>query len=168
MGRAHFITEQSDPLTTASYVVACTREIIRNAILNEQEYNRMTAILKESTRSLEENRRAFELYLTQCEMEQRNMLEGFHNTFDYNIETGENYDQAVYSIVRSANQAGIALRDIQFEDLALGSREEARVPASVCLALPASDLYPEGRRTGRFIKGAENGIYGGQAEKRPV
>lgn len=106
--------------TTASYVVTCTREILRQAELNEQEYTRMTAILQEQTRSMHESRREFEAYLSQCEAEQRKLLDSLLDNFNYNIETGENYDWAILSIVRFANQAGIALQHVRFEEFSEG------------------------------------------------
>ena len=44
------------------------------------------------------------------------MLEQFIDSFEYNIETGENYDQALFTIVSFANQAGIALQHVEFDD----------------------------------------------------
>lgn len=115
--------------TTASYVVACTREIIRNARLNEAEYNRMTALLQESTRTLNEAHQEFAAHIAECEFRQREMLEGFIDSFEYNIETGENYDQAISSIVTFANQAGITLQHVDFDDFkhAMTSRTTFRL-----------------------------------------
>lgn len=49
--------------TTASYVVTCTREIIKNANLNAAEYDRMTAILLESAREMDEYHEEFKSML---------------------------------------------------------------------------------------------------------
>ena len=102
--------------TTASYVIASTREIIRNAKLNTAEYERMTAILEESTRTANAAHKEFAAHVAKCEAVQRQMLEQFIDSFEYNIETGENYDQALFTIVSFANQAGIALQHVEFDD----------------------------------------------------
>jgi hypothetical protein len=104
--------------TTASYVFACTREIINNAKLNAAEYERMASILQESGRAIDEYHEQFKQRVDECEGRQREMLEGFVNTFDYNMTTGENYDEAIYAIVNFANRAGIALQHIEFQDFA--------------------------------------------------
>ena len=111
--------------TTASYVVTCTREIIKNAKLEAEEYERMAAILQESTRQMNKYRKEFELHVARCEENQRLMLNQFIDSFEYNLETGENYDQALHSIVRFANNTGIALQHVDFRDFqkAMRSRE---------------------------------------------
>ena len=111
--------------TTASYVVTCTREIIKNAKLEAEEYERMAAILQESTRQMNKYREEFELHVARCEENQRLMLDQFIDSFEYNLETGENYDQALNSIVRFANNTGIALQHVDFRDFqeAMRSRE---------------------------------------------
>ena len=102
--------------TTASYVVTCTREILKNAKLNTEEYERMVAILQESTRQMNEYHDAFKAHVAKCEEKQRLMFDRFIESFEYNLETGENYDQAVLAIVRFANEAGIALQHANFDD----------------------------------------------------
>jgi hypothetical protein len=76
----------------------------------------MTALLEESTRTINEAHIEFAAYVADCECRQREMLEGFIDSFEYNIETGKNYDQAIMSIVTFANQAGIALQHVDFND----------------------------------------------------
>jgi len=104
--------------TTASYVITCTREIIRNAKLNTEEYERLTAILEESTRATKEAHAEFAKHVAQCEERQRSMLNQFIESFEYNIDTGENYDEALIAIVNFANQAGFALQNVDFDDFA--------------------------------------------------
>lgn len=98
--------------TTASYVISCTREILKEAKLNIEEYERLTAILEESTRVTKEYHERIKEHVALCEERQRVMLENFIDSFKYNLETGEDYDQAVYSIVRFGNQAGIFLQHV--------------------------------------------------------
>ena len=102
--------------TTASYVITCTREIITNAKLNTEEYERLTAILEESTREANEAHKEFEEHVANCVEAQRNMLNQFIDSFEYNIATGENYDQAIMSVVNFADHAGIALQNVEFND----------------------------------------------------
>lgn len=104
--------------TSASYVFACTREIINNAKLNAEEHERMASILHESKLMIDEYHEQFKQRVKQCEESQREMLDSFINTFDYNISTGENYDEAIYSIVTFADKAGIALQHIKFQEFA--------------------------------------------------
>lgn len=111
--------------TTASYVVTCTREIIKNAKLNTEEYERMAAVLQESTRQMNEYHIEFKNYVDKCEEQQRRMFDRFIDTFEYNLETGDNYDQAVLSMVQFADEAGIALQHVDFGDFqnAMRSKE---------------------------------------------
>lgn len=109
--------------TTASYMVTCTREILKNAKLNAEEYDRMTALLLESTRQVEEYRREFELYLRSCEDNQAAICNRLLDSFTHNLETGENYDEAINAIVQFANETGIILQYIDFDDFDTAMRE---------------------------------------------
>ena len=111
--------------TTASYVVTCTREIIKNANLNAEEYDRMTAILIESTREMNEYHEKFKAHVVSCERRQREMFDRFINTFEYNLETGENYDQALLAICQFADEAGIALQHVEFDDFSNAMRSKS-------------------------------------------
>lgn len=102
--------------TAASYVTTCTREIIRNAKLNAKEAYRMKALLDESTMLMKEYHQKMLVQLDGIERKQRMAMDRFLDTFTYNIETGENYDLAINSIVAFANQTGIALQHVKFSD----------------------------------------------------
>ena len=110
--------------TTASYVVTCTREILKCAKLNAEEYERMAAILQESTRQMNEYHEAFRVYIAKCEEKQQLMFDHFIESFEYNLETGENYDQALLAIVRFADEAGIALQHVSFGDFQTAMRSK--------------------------------------------
>ena len=43
-------------------------------------------------------------------------MEKFFQTFKYNMETGESYDQAIDAIVELADQAGIFLKYASLDD----------------------------------------------------
>ena len=109
--------------TTASYVITCTREIIRNANLRAEEHDRLTAILQESTRQAREYHNQFQTIVSHCEERQRRMLEGFIDDFDYNISTGENYDQALMAIVAFADRAGISLQHVGFDEFSVAMQD---------------------------------------------
>ena len=102
--------------TTASYVVTCTREILKNANLNAEEYERLTAVLQKSTKQTIEYQNEFKKYVDKCEVKQRQMFNNFINAFEYNLQTGENYDEAVMAIAQFADEAGIALQHVDFDE----------------------------------------------------
>ena len=110
--------------TTASYVVTCTREIIKNAKLNAEENDRITAILQESIREMNEYHEEFKQHVAKCEERQRRMFDRFIDTFEYNLETGENYDQALYAICQFADEAGIALQHVVFDEFSNAMRSK--------------------------------------------
>lgn len=105
--------------TTASYVFTATREIIKNAKLNEEEYRRMAALQEEFSRQIDEYNHLLHNYLTRCEVNQKRIMNEFLNSFKYNLETGENYDEAIMAIVRFAEQAGIALKYADFNEFSM-------------------------------------------------
>ena len=102
--------------TTASFVFTATKDIIKNAKLNAEEHERMTALLKETTRQINEYNIQLHDYLNRCAENQRRIMNEFLTSFNYNLETGENYDEALNAIVRFANQAGIALQHVNFDE----------------------------------------------------
>lgn len=102
--------------TAASLIVTNTREILKNAKLEAQEYARLTAIYEESYKLEREKHKELQEQIAQCEESQKNLLNGFIDSFEYNIETGENYDLAINSIVKFANEAGIALQHVDFKE----------------------------------------------------
>lgn len=102
--------------TAASYVVTSTREIIKNAKLNVEEYNRISLLYEESTKQMIEYRKIIEEQLSQYVQSEKEMLNSFIDTYEYNITTGENYDKAIYAIINFSNQYGLALKHANFEE----------------------------------------------------
>ena len=102
--------------TTASYVFTATREIIKNANLEAEENDRLTAILIESKKQMDSYDLQLKAQLAQVSLSQKRKLEDFLNTFNYNLETGENYDEALNAIVKFADQLGIELQHTSFAD----------------------------------------------------
>lgn len=101
---------------TSSFVISNTREILKNAKLNKQEYERLAAVLEESTKTAKDYQKKLNEMISNCEKNQIAMLEGFIDSFDYNISTGENYNQALLAIVTFANKAGFTLKHVDFDD----------------------------------------------------
>ena len=102
--------------TTASYILTATREIIKNAKLNIEEYDRMTAVLEEATRTAKAYKKQMHVEIERVANQQQALFNGFIDTFEYNIQTGENYDKALMSIVSFANEAGMQLKHTNFAD----------------------------------------------------
>ena len=96
--------------SVSSYMVACTREIIKNAKLNAEEYLRLTSLLEEETQIVYQQKTALEAQLSQyTDYRLRNMSEFLHR-FDDVMQNGGNYDNAIFAIVSYANQTGIVLQ----------------------------------------------------------
>ena len=89
---------------------------MKNAELNVAEYQRLTAILESSTETLKEYREQVRENMALAAENQRRVMDNMLQTFDYNLETGENYDKALMSIVNFANETGIALQHVNFDD----------------------------------------------------
>lgn len=102
--------------TTANYIFTATREIIKNANLNAEEYNRMAAILCESKRQMDEYNQKLHAEFERIDATEKQRMEKFFQTFKYNMETGESYDQAIDAIVELADQAGIFLKYASLND----------------------------------------------------
>ena len=85
----------------------------------------MTALLDESTRQINEYNQQLHNYLARCEVNQRRIMNEFLTSFNYNMETRENYDEAILAITKFAEQAGITLKYVKFDDFsaAMKNRE---------------------------------------------
>ena len=102
--------------SVAGYIVSASREIINNAKLSTQEHRRATELLEESTKLMKEYHQRMNDQMEQYEQKQRQLLQSFLNDFEYNVLTGENYDNAIWSIINFANQTGIALEYVDFDE----------------------------------------------------
>lgn len=110
--------------STASYVVTCTREILKNAELNVEEYQRLTAILDSSKQTLKEYKVQIRANMALAAENQRRIMDNMLQTFDYNLETGENYDKALMSIIHFANETGISLQHADYNDFQLAMKAD--------------------------------------------
>jgi len=102
--------------TAASYVVTSTRSIIENAQLNAEEYDRLAAMYRESTQMMEAYRARLNAQMASYELQQRNAMQSLLTNFEYNLATGEDYNQAIQSIMRFADETGLALQHTDFND----------------------------------------------------
>ena len=78
--------------------------------------DRLTAILIESKKQIDEYEVKIKSEIEQIELAQKQMMNEFLESFNYNLDTGENYDDALNVIVKFANQAGISLQHVTFEE----------------------------------------------------
>ena len=106
-------------------VVDSCKEIIRSARLHIEECERLKAIYLEATKESEKNNKELSTYLNKLNSEQKKAFDGFVTHFNYNIETSQNYDEAIYSIVELSNYLGIVLQHVKFDDFkkAMNSKE---------------------------------------------
>ncbi len=96
--------------SVSSYMVACTREIIKNARLNAEEYRRLASLLEVETQLVYQQKAALEEQLRQYTDARLATMREFLYRFDDVMQNGGNYDLAISSIVLYANQAGIVLQ----------------------------------------------------------
>lgn len=62
--------------------------------------------------------------IAQVELSQKRVMEEFPGTFNYNLQTGENYDEALNTIVRFENQNGISLQHASFDEYSEAMRRK--------------------------------------------
>lgn len=102
--------------SVSSYVVTCIQTIIKNAKLNALEYRRIAKLNDEAAALVIEYRKQIEMYFKELEIRQRTVFQNFLDAFEYNLSTGENYDQAIYAIVNLANETGVVLQHVDFNE----------------------------------------------------
>lgn len=110
--------------TAAAYVVSCTRAIVEQAELNAAEYDRITALLKESLRLEQEYHRRLVDFMDQYEQQQKIQLNGLLDAFAYLADDDTNYERAVYAILKYADQTGLALQHKDFSTFRTAMRSE--------------------------------------------
>lgn len=97
-------------------VVNCCKEIIANAKINIAESERLTTLYEESLKEREQQYQELDNYLKSFTTEQRKQFDTFLEKFDYNFETGENYDEAINAVVEISNYLNIELKHVEFDD----------------------------------------------------
>ena len=108
--------------TAAAYVVSCTRAIIQQAELNAAEYDRMTALLKESLRLEQEYHRQLNQFMEQYERQQKAKLDGLLDAFNHFADEDTSYERALYAILAYADQTGLALQHSDFSEFCAAMR----------------------------------------------
>ncbi len=102
--------------SVAGIGITAAHSIIKNAKLNAEEYKRIAAILDENTMLMKEYHNKLNAYMQNIKQENRRMMSEFMISFNYDYETGENYEQAVCSLITFANRAGVSLKYAEFEE----------------------------------------------------
>lgn len=102
--------------TTASYVVTCTKEIIQNAELKADEFNRMADLYNESTAVLQNFHDQLVFNMQEFTLERKYAMEQFLDTYEYNIATGANYEKALNCLLDFANQLGMEIKHASFDE----------------------------------------------------
>lgn len=101
--------------TLASYVVANTREIIKNAHLNAEAYRKLAALHESAAREERNYRQLLEAQMDKYIKNKKNAMASFLNEFSTGINTG-NYDGAVYAIMAFSQKFGLALKYVDFNE----------------------------------------------------
>ena len=102
--------------SVANYVVASTREIIKNAKLNAAEYDRLTKLNDEATELVKDFHNKLIEQLTNYEQNQKQQMTKLLTTFNKAISSTNNFDTAIYAIISFANETGITLQHANFND----------------------------------------------------
>lgn len=102
--------------SVANYVVASTREIIKNAKLNAAEYDRLAKLNDEATKLVKDYHIQLMEQMTTYEQTQKQQMIKLLNSFDDAILSGDNCDAAIFAILDFANITGIALQHTDFNN----------------------------------------------------
>lgn len=97
-------------------VINCCKEIIANAKINIAQSEKLEALYNESLKEREIQYNELDNYLKSFTAEQRRQFNTFLKRFDYNFETGENYDEAINAIIEISNYLNIELKHVEFDD----------------------------------------------------
>ena len=100
----------------ANYVLATTKEIVKNAELNAQEYNRMADLNNEMADLIVEYRQKLMRDIDTYQANYRKSMKDLLDEFDVQILSSYDLDAAVYAIVDYANLSGMALQHTDFGD----------------------------------------------------
>ena len=97
-------------------VIDGCKEMIHSARLQIEECEKLKAIYIEARKESEKQNKKLSAYLEKLTTKQKQEFDGFINRFDYDIQTGQNYDDAISSIVELSNYLGIELQHVKFDD----------------------------------------------------
>jgi len=102
--------------SVANYVVASTREIIKNAKLNAAEYDRLAKLNDEATELVKDFHKQLIEQMTNYDNAQKQQMAKLLSTFDRAIMSGNNCDEAIYAIIDFAGETGIILQHTNFNE----------------------------------------------------
>ena len=112
----------SNPIVTiavysvANYVIASTREIIKNANLNAEEAERAVAINNEMAKLIRDYREDIVSQINEYQANYRVSMSNLLESFDRGIASEDDLDSAVYAIIDYAEETGLALQHTDFDD----------------------------------------------------
>ncbi len=112
----------SNPIVTiavysvANYVIASTREIIKNANLNAEEAERAVAINNEMAKLIRDYREYIVSQINEYQANYRVSMSNLLESFDRGIASEDDLDSAVYAIIDYAEETGLALQHTDFDD----------------------------------------------------
>ena len=112
----------SNPIVTiavysvANYVIASTREIIKNANLNAEEAERAVAINNEMAKLICNYREEMLSQINEYQASYRVPMSNLLESFDRGISTEDDIDSAIYAIIEYAEETGFALQHTDFDD----------------------------------------------------
>ena len=102
--------------TACSFIVSSVKTIITNANLRAEEYNRLTLLVEQATEMQVSYHRQILVSIDRYEARIRGNMRELITSFDYEFETGRNYDNALRSLTTFARSMGIALQYADYDD----------------------------------------------------
>ena len=112
----------SNPIVTiavysvANYVIASTREIIKNANLSAEEAERAVAINNEMAKLICDYREDMISQINEYQANYRVSMSNLLESFDRGIASEDDLDSAIYAIIDYADETGLALQHTSFDD----------------------------------------------------
>ena len=102
--------------SVANYVIASTREIIKNANLKAEEAERAVAINNEMAKLICDYREDIVSQINEYQAEYRVSMSNLLESFDRGIASEDDLDSAIYAIIDYADETGLALQHTSFDD----------------------------------------------------
>src|SRR5699024_10153037 len=88
--------------------------VIENANLRAEEYQRLTLFFEQATEMQKDYHQQILASIDKCEIRVRNNMRSLIESYDYDIGTGRNYDNALRSLTTFARSMGIALQYVDY------------------------------------------------------
>ena len=102
--------------TAASFIVSSTKAIIESAELQTAEYNRLRDLIVEATVAQESYYANLIRAFRNCEHRVRESMSNLLKSYSFEIESGQNYDNALRSLTCFADSMGIVIQYATFEE----------------------------------------------------